>query len=289
MSKALKRILPVLLVTVLVLGCASPTTADNVEKNADGSLTVKYIDVGQGDSTLIQFPSGKNMLIDGGRNGQGKVVLKELEESNVNQIDILVATHPDADHIGGLAEVINGIPVKSVYAPKVSNNTKTFEDFLQAVKDNGLSIKTAKAGDDLPVGDGATAIMVGPVKEYAKSDTNSWSAVIRIAHGENAFLMTGDATTKAEKDMIRDGQPLSAKVLKVGHHGSNTSSSPDFLDEVKPSHAVISVGKNSYGHPSPEVLDALKNAGLTNETIYRTDELGTLTITSDAEKLKVSH
>lgn len=266
---------------VLLLGCSASLEVGSGE----GELKLHFLDVGQGDATLIQFPSGKWMLIDGGERHQGEKVVTMLQEAGVKEIDILVATHPDSDHIGGLPQVIQSIPVKSVYAPKVGHTTKTYQDFLLAVQEQGLKIKTAKGGIELEVGEGAKAYFVGPVKEYSERDKNSWSAVISIIHGENTFLLTGDATVESEEDMMEDGQTLRAKVLKVGHHGSDTSTGKRFLEEVQPEIAVISLGENSYGHPSPEVLQRLSGVGI--KEVYRTDEHGTIYMKSDGQSLVI--
>lgn len=280
MKKTAARTFLFLFLVALLVSC-SPVSGES----SDGVLEVYFLDVGQGDATLVKFPSGKWMLIDGGERHQGEKVITMLREAGVEQLDIIVATHPDSDHIGGLPKVIDAFPVESVYAPKVKHTTKTYQDFLLAVQKKGVKIRTAQAGVELDIGKGSEAVMVGPVKEYPEKDKNSWSAVLRIKHGENTFLLTGDATIQAEQDMIEDGQPLQAIVLKVGHHGSDTSTGPDFLAEVKPEIAVISLGKNSYGHPSPDVLHTLSKAGVRD--IYRTDEHGTIRMISDKKSLEI--
>ena len=236
-------------------------------------LQVHFINVGQGDAIYIKAPNGEDILIDGGRNGN--TVVNYLKKQKVDDIEIMIATHPDADHIGGLDEVLKSYKVESVYAPKVSHTTKAYKDFLTAVKNNKnkkLKIKTATKGVKLSI-KGVTAKFVGPVKSYSKSDLNNWSAVLHVNYGKKSFLFTGDAETKAENDMIKSKQTLKADVLKVGHHGAKTSTSKSFLNAVKPVHAVISVGKNNYGHPTKDVLNRLKNAKV---NVYRTDKQGTI-------------
>jgi competence protein ComEC len=267
------------LVVVLVLAVIPLSGITNA---ATKNMYVHFINVGQGDSIYIKAPNGEDILIDGG-NKDGSDVVAYLKKQKVKDIEFMIATHPDADHIGGLDEVLKAFPVKNVYAPKVSHTSQAYKDFLTAVKNKKLTIKTAQANVTLPI-KGVTAKFVGPVKTYSKSDTNDWSAVLRLAYGKNAFLFTGDAEFKAESDMIKAKQPLKADVLKVGHHGAKTSTSTAFLNAVKPKYAVISVGKNSYGHPTKEVLNRLKAAKV---TVYRTDQKGTIVFTSNGSTLSV--
>ncbi|WP_054950680.1 ComEC/Rec2 family competence protein [Numidum massiliense] len=286
MKHTFKKFLSISLVLALVFTFTISTfTASDVYAAKQKKMHVHFIDVGQGDSTLIKFPSGKTMLIDGGSKGKGKIVLSKLKKFKVKQIDILVATHPDAQHIGGLIPVLQSkTKVKKVYAPKVSHTTKTYKDFLRAVKKKKLKIATAKAGVKLNVGKGATATIVAPVKSYSKKDLNNWGTVIRVKHGKNTFLFTGDAETKSEKDMVKSvkKRPISATVLKVAHHGSKYSTSTAFLKKVKPKYAVISVAKkNAYKHPTKETLSRLKKAKV--KKIYRTDQHRTITATSNGK------
>ncbi|MEH7357789.1 ComEC/Rec2 family competence protein [Priestia sp. 179-F W1.4 NHS] len=246
-------------------------------------MKVHYIDVGQGDSIYIKAPNGEDIVIDGGNKGKGNAVVSYLKKQKVDDIEVLISTHPDADHIGGLDEIINAFKVENVYAPKVSNNTQAYKDFLNAVKKKKLKIQTAQAGVKLPVKD-VNAQIVGPTKTYANSDLNDWSAVVHMAYKKNTFLFTGDAETKAEADMIKAKKTLRADVLKVGHHGAKTSTSKNFLDAVKPKYAVISVGKNSYGHPTSQVVNLLKNS---KASILRTDQSGTIMITGDGSSYSV--
>ncbi|WP_339271448.1 ComEC/Rec2 family competence protein [Paenibacillus sp. FSL K6-1330] len=276
------------LILSLLVACSpsfpTSTTAASqpfLEEDASGSLQVFFLDVGQGDSTLIRTPKGQHLLIDGGDNHKGEDVVDYLKQLGVKSLDAIIATHPDADHIGGLDTVINAIPTKSVYAPKVSHTTNTYKDFLLAVKNRGLKIRSAKAGLALPL-DGVTAEFVAPVAEYSK-DLNAWSAVLRIQYGNTSFLFTGDAEARSEADMLKSPEILKVDVLKVGHHGSDTSTSQEFLNAVKPTYAVISAGKdNKYGHPKPAIINRLKKS---KATVYRTDTQGTITAVSDGSKI----
>ncbi|SDX38141.1 Metal-dependent hydrolase, beta-lactamase superfamily II [Marininema mesophilum] len=276
-----KRIVPLFLVAMLVATVMVPFETQAESKK----LIVRFIDVGQGDSALIQFPSGKTMLIDGGEKEEGSSLVKKLKKWKIKKIDILVATHPHPDHIGGLISVLSSISVNSVYAPKVSDNTDTYREFLKRVKSKRLTIKTAKANITLSVGKDATAKMIAPVKAYINGRINDWSAVVKVTHGKNSFLFTGDAESKAESDMVNSKQPLTANVLKVAHHGAKSSSTTAFLNKAKPKYAIISVGKNSYGHPDNGVLERLKKAGA---TVYRTDNKGDIIVSSDQKRVKFS-
>ncbi|PZM61865.1 ComEC/Rec2 family competence protein [Paenibacillus dendritiformis] len=289
MKEHLKKHLYILcLILVLLLAACAPASLPTdsqttpPQQAAAGTLQVYYLDVGQGDSTLIKTPKGQHILIDGGDNHKGQDVVEYLESLGITQLDVVIATHPDADHIGGLDTVIDAIPVKSVYAPKVSHTTNTYRDFLMAVKNRGLKIKTAKAGLDIPL-EGVTAEFVAPVAEYGK-DLNAWSAVLHLTYGDTSFLFTGDAEKRSETDMLKQSEQLRADVLKVGHHGSDTSSSQEFLDAVQPTYAIISAGAdNKYGHPKKAVVNRLKKARV---EIFRTDRQGTIIAISDGTNIK---
>lgn len=261
-------------------GSAGVIKADKIKKPAAGKLSVYFLNVGQGDATYIRTPAGDDILIDAGKNEAGDAVVNYLKQMGVDDLEVLISTHPDADHSGGLDTVLQEFVVESVYAPKVSHTTQTFKDFLLAVKNEGLAIKEAKAGVKLTIS-GVAAKFVGPVKTYGE-DLNNWSAVLHLTYGKNTFLFTGDAESKSEADMIKAKQTLRADVLKVGHHGSKSSTGAAFLKAVAPKNAVISVGKNSYGHPTDTVLDRLKNAKV---TIHRTDKNGTVTAVSDGKTI----
>lgn len=243
----------------------------------EGELRVSFIDVGQGDSEFIELPNGETLLIDAGTNETGADVVNYIESLGYSSIDYVVGTHPHEDHIGGLDDVIRTFDVESVYMPKVTADTKTFEDVLDAVDEKGLTINTAKAGVTLVDGDRLSVKMLAPVlDEY--DNTNDYSAVIRIVYDDTSFIFMGDAEQYAEDLITGD---VDSDVLKVGHHGSSTSTGEAFLERVSPSYAVISCGLgNSYCHPHTETIEKL--GGI---PVFRTDEMGTIVATSDGSEI----
>ncbi|TPG69331.1 MBL fold metallo-hydrolase [Brevibacillus laterosporus] len=244
-------------------------------------LKVYFLDVGQGDATYIKTANGDNILIDGGNTDKGDLMVKYLKDLKVDDIEVLIMTHPDADHIGGLNKVMQNFKVKSVYAPKVAHTTDTYVNLLKQIKGQGLSIKATVAGTTIPL-QGVTARFVAPVSTYDK-ELNEWSAVLHLAYGTTSFLFTGDAEHKSEADMLKIKQVVKADVLKVGHHGSDSSTTPAFLKAVAPKYAVISSGKeNKYGHPTQGTLKKLQGAGITT---YRTDQKGTVIVISNGKTI----
>ncbi|MBC2248431.1 MBL fold metallo-hydrolase [Listeria sp. FSL L7-0123] len=276
-----KGILNILLVFALITGISVPGSIQ-VEAAAP-TIKVHFIDVGQGDAIYIKAPSGEDILIDAGNKGKGKIVVNYLKKLKVKDIDIMIASHSDADNIGGLPEVMNSIKVKSLYAPNSTNTTAAYKDFVNTAKKKKLAIKTAKAGVKLPV-KGVNAQFVGPVKTYGKTDRNNWSAVLHVAYKKNTFLFTGDAQTKAENDMIKAKKTLRADVLKVSTQGSKTATSKAFVNVVKPKYAIISVGKNGYGHPTSQTVSTLTQA---KAKVYRTDRNKTIVITGNGSTYSI--
>lgn len=245
----------------------------------DGKLHVYYLDVDQADSIFIQLPNEENMLIDAGTKDSGEVIVSALESLGVSTINYLVATHPHADHIGGMQEVVENFGIESIYMPQAATDTKTFENLLLAIKEKGNTITTAKAGVEILSNENLSAVFVAPNSDKY-DDLNNYSAVIKLTFGETSFVFTGDAEKLAE-DEIRAN--IKCDVLKVGHHGSNTSTSKNFLKKTEPTYAVISCGvDNSYGHPHKEVMERLENAGI---EIYRTDVSGTIEAVSDGNEI----
>ena len=252
--------------------------AARIKVSADSSK-VHFIDVGQGDSELVELPNGQTLLIDAGTPQSGNQVANEIKSLGYSRIDYLVATHPHADHIGGMAEIINSFDIGEIYMPKVSTTTATYENLLDAIAAKGLSIHTAKAGVTIAADNTFSVQIISPMlDDYA--DINDWSAIIRYNTASKNVLFTGDAG----KDVIRDANPGKIDVLKVSHHGSRTGTDEALATELSPAYAVISCGlNNSYGHPHEEVLDALKGTQL-----YRTDLQGTIDMTIDANGISIA-
>ncbi|HEX8284868.1 MAG TPA: ComEC/Rec2 family competence protein [Pyrinomonadaceae bacterium] len=259
---------------------------------ASGDETkVVVLDVGQGDSILVVTPGGKTALVDAGEPGDGKIILAALKKYGVDHIDLLVATHAHADHIGAADEVIKGVPVAHVLYSGVPNPTKNYQDFLKAIDEKKIDLIRAEPGQSFELGGGAVMRVLAPVQPlFTKEDLrsggnepNANSVVTRFDYGEFSMLLTGDAEEQTERErLIKSGANIRATVLKVGHHGSKYATSEDFLKRGEFKVAVISAGMdNRYGHPSQEVLDRLKAAGV---KVYRTDFQGELVISTRGQE-----
>lgn len=247
-------------------------------------LEVYFIDVSQGDSILIKF-ADEAMLIDGGEKIESKKVINFLKSKNVSKLKYIVATHPHSDHIGGLADIINIFETENIIMPKVTSNSKTFENLVTAIKNNNINVITAKKGYEFKLGESELMILSPISKEY--DDLNDYSVVIRMVYKNASFLFTGDAETLVEKEILDNYTSLSADVLKVPHHGSDTSSSIEFLNVVRPTVCVISVGKdNKYNHPKSEIVSRLN---LYSKYIYRTDENGDINMYTDGNTIKMTY
>lgn len=240
-----------------------------------GSLEVHFIDVGQADAALV-ICDGHYMLIDGGNTEDSSLIYAYLERCGAKHIDYMVASHAHEDHVGGLAGALNYAEVDTVLCPVTDYDTKAFRSMLKYLKKQEKSLTVPAPGDKFDLGS-ARVELLGPVKKY--DDPNNTSIVLRIDYGETSFLFTGDMEMEAEGDLIDSGANLSATVLKVGHHGSDTSTGYRFLREVMPEYAVISVGEgNIYGHPDQAVLSRFRDA---ETEVYRTDMQGDIVARSD--------
>ena len=249
-----------------------------------GALKVHFIDVGQGDSALIQTPEGNTILIDGGPISSGPGLVSYLKNNNISKINIMVATHPHADHIGGLINVLNNFEVDNIIDSGVSHTTNTYMNYLRTLQSKDINFVNWDVGQSFDVGNDITMKIIGPTSK--SSDLNNCSIVILLSYKDSRFLFTGDAESGEEAKILKAGYEVNADVLKVGHHGSSTSCCDNFLNAVKPSVAIISCGAaNSYGHPHDTILAALAGIGA---EIYRTDSSGTIVIESDGNSEKVS-
>ena len=257
----------------------SDTVKTTNETIMEEKLSVYFIDVGQADSILV-INKDEAMLIDAGNNEDGQDVTNFIKEKGITKLNYVIGTHPHEDHIGGLDDVINSdIEIENVFMPKIQTNTKTFEDVLDAVENKNLSITAPNKGDNFKIGESNCQVMTDSILD--KNNLNLSSIVIRLEYGNNSFLFMGDSEEENEKTMIWP----KTDVLKVGHHGSNTSTSESFLNQVRPDYAVIMVGKsNNYGLPKEKIIERLKNV---NAQIYRTDGMGTIKITSDGNNIEV--
>lgn len=275
--------LSILLISIACLFLYSNLT--NFNNNTVNGLVVHYIDVGQGDSILIQTKE-KNMLIDSGPNDSIRKLSSYLNSLHIKKLDYVIATHPHEDHIGNMDYILKKYTVTTFMAPKVTTNSSYFNDMITELKHKNMNISTIRFGNkntNINLGDNIKVEVLGPVKDkYEK--LNNYSAVIRISYNNTSFLFTGDCEKEEENDILKNNTNIHSDVLKVGHHGSSTSTTKDFLDAVSPKIAVISVGKdNSYNHPSSSTLSTLKKYGC---TIYRTDNDGNITLKSDGQNIR---
>lgn len=295
-----KKIISLIIALALVVFCLVVGDTDSIEQLLNGligdkstsvdtnnnnpsigdMLKVHYIDVGQGDSILIQNKN-LNMLVDGGTRESAEKLLSYLKSNNISTLDYVVATHPHEDHIGSLDDVINNFDIKNVWMPKKSASTKVFSDLAQAISNKGLKAEQPEVGSSVKLAD-ANITVLAPVKDDY-TDTNDWSIGLKVEYKNNSFILTGDAESTSESNILETNLNLKADVLKAGHHGSSTSTSEQFLAKVNPTYAVISLGEgNSYGHPHTETLQKFKD---NNIIVYRTDRNGTIVANSDGNKI----
>lgn len=247
----------------------------------EGTLEVHYIDVGQGDATLIKCGSHA-MLIDGGNNNKGTTVQLYLKKQGVESLDYVIGTHPDADHIGGLDVIVYKYNCEKVIMPDYEKDTKTYQELVDVIHDKNMKITYPVVGEQYALGEAKFTIIAPNSNSYG-GNANDYSVAILLEYGKNRFLFTGDAEEASEMEMLSNGIELSADVYKVAHHGSRSASTQEFLNAVHPKYAVISCGEgNSYGHPHAEVLNRLRSMGV---EVFRTDEQGSIIASSDGENI----
>ena len=245
-------------------------------------LEIHFIDVGQGDSIFIELPNTQTMLIDAGESWKSTTVINYINDQGYTKLDYVIGTHPHADHIGGLAQVINNFSIGNIYMPKAVSTSKTYENLLSTIANKGLSVTTAKAGVNIINQNDLKIDIIAP-NSSSYSNLNNYSAVIKITYGSKKFLFMGDAETKSESEILTD---VSADVIKIGHHGSDTSSSQNFINRVKPIYAIVMVGSgNKYDHPYIDILNKWENSGA---KIYRTDINGNIVVSSNGQNLNIS-
>jgi competence protein ComEC len=282
MKKNILLVFLLILIVVLSVSC-SITIEDNnlrsksVEITQNGELTISFIDVGQGDSILIKTPEDKYIMIDSGSTNEKDKLYDYISKIGVNNFEVIVATHPHEDHIGNFDDIIDDYKVNTVYMPRASTNTKAFEKLLNSIKQEGLKIKNIKSGVEFIVDDVKFEFLAPNSDSY--EDMNNYSGVLKVSYGETSFLLMGDAEKLSEVEILKNGSAIEANVIKIGHHGSASSSSKKFIEAVDPEYAIISCGKgNDYNHPHRETTSLLK--GLKIKTL-RTDLNGTITFSSD--------
>ena len=266
------------------LGLLDNFSNNNINTSANGSVEISYLDVGQGDAAYIRV-NDKDILIDAGPRSDVDKLLKQLKEKNIDDFEIVIATHPHEDHIGGMVKVFENYKVESFYMPNATNTTKTFENMVKSVKNEGIKSQVIKEGTFIDLGDGAKVEVYSPISE-SYDDFNNYSPIMKLTYGNNSFLFTGDAEVLEEKEVLaKYSKELDADVIKFGHHGSSTSSSDEFIKAVSPTYGIISCGiDNSYGHPHRETLAIIEKY---NIKPYRTDKNGEITISSDGNNINI--
>lgn len=278
-KRTLRAILSLLAVAFLAAAGYLHENAPSTQPGAPAAegTYAHFIDVGQGDSTLL-VSDGKAILIDAGPAEGGKIVAQYLHDLNIDSLYAVIATHPHADHIGGMATILDEFPVEHFFLPDATTNTMTFARLLEQLESKGIQPVVPKRGDSITLGSDATLTFLTPIAELKANNLNNTSLVTVFQSGDTRVLVMGDAEKEVENALLEDlSLPLSSTVLRTGHHGSSSSSTPAFLKAVHPQIAIIScAAQNDYGHPHAETLENLKNAGI--EDVRITAQLGTIVL-----------
>lgn len=295
MIKHKNKLLAIILCLSLIfslVGCSSSRLQqETITENPVGSfygetkdtIVVHYLDVGQGDCIFIELPNQKVMLIDAGenKNKSKNKIINYIKDLGYQKIDYVVATHPHSDHIGGMNTILNKFTVENIYLPNKMHNTKMFKTMLDTIITHEIPLEFISLGSKILEQQELSVMVLSPIYEDY-SNLNNYSTIIKIDYGESEFLFTGDAEILVEEEILFNQIDVDSEVLKVGHHGSNTSSSEEFVEAVSPEIAVISCGvNNKYNHPNKETLETLRKQ---RAEIYRTDEVGTIIIEADKEE-----
>ena len=270
------------IIVVLLAGYFGIDLTQDSKVPKDSELMISYMDVGQGDAAYIKV-NGNDILIDAGPRSNSKELLEQLKAKNIDDFELVIATHPHEDHIGGMVDVFKEYEVKTFYSPKITHTTKTYENLVKAVKDEGLKTKELKGGMVIDLGEGAKFEVFTPQKsEY--EELNDYSPIMKLSFGDTSYLFTGDAEKLAEEEALAKYKTsLDSDVIKFGHHGSSSSSSNAFIEAVSPKYGIISCAKdNKYGHPHSETLDIIKKY---NIKTFRTDTDGEIILTSDGKSI----
>ena len=270
------------IIVVLLAGYFGIDLTQDSKVPKDSELMISYMDVGQGDAAYIKV-NGNDILIDAGPRSNSKELLEQLKAKNIDDFELVIATHPHEDHIGGMVDVFKEYEVKAFYSPKITHTTKTYENLVKAVKDEGLKTKELKGGLVIDLGEGAKFEVFTPQKsEY--EELNDYSPIMKLSFGDTSYLFTGDAEKLAEEEALaKYKNSLDSDVIKFGHHGSSSSSSNAFIEAVSPKYGIISCAKdNKYGHPHRETLDIIKKY---NIKTFRTDTDGEIILTSDGKSI----
>lgn len=285
-DKIVKLILIIAVVLILAVGGyftdENPIKADG-RVDINDAFSVHFIDVGQGDCTLIKTNKG-NMLIDAGENGMESTVINYLEKYGIETITYLVATHPHSDHIGGMQEVINRFDIENVIMPRLSSvntpTTQTYENMLSAIKDSGAKVIAAKPSSEYKFGDVSFKILSPFTQD---ENLNNMSVSLKLTYGEHSFMFTGDAESEVEKQILNKGYDIKADVYKAAHHASTTSNTKKFVQAIDPDYAVISCGAgNSYGHPHDEIIELFDQLAISH---YTTMDYGSIVFTVENQEL----
>lgn len=270
------------IIVVLLAGYFGIDLTQDSKVPKDSELMISYMDVGQGDAAYIKV-NGNDILIDAGPRSNSKELLEQLKAKNIDDFELVIATHPHEDHIGGMVDVFKEYEVKAFYSPKITHTTKTYENLVKAVKDEGLKTKELKGGMVIDLGEVAKFEVFTPQKsEY--EELNDYSPIMKLSFGDTSYLFTGDAEKLAEEEALaKYKNSLDSDVIKFGHHGSSSSSSNAFIEAVSPKYGIISCAKdNKYGHPHRETLDIIKKY---NIKTFRTDTDGEIILTSDGKSI----